>query len=394
MRHDTHISPLSRPAARGWTRPARALCLLAAALLVHAARAAELVVVQVAPQKGELAHYTSELRTGMQAHLDHVNATGGIRGDTVRLVSLDDAATPAQALKQIEQAAASLNPVAFLYLIGPETIAATLEANVFGRLGIPLIGTSPAAVQLRTPTRSHVFHLTQGENSEYEKLAQQLRTIGLRKVALVHWDDPATLGEVKFFEQSAARAPAIEVIARAPVAASSGQLDKAFEQAAQARADAIVSMLPVEETAKLLKTLRAKGVFTPVYGASYNESGRLFDHAGESASRGMTVTQVVPNPFGGSLPAVRDYQAQMKQYAPKDARHGTLSLEGFLAARLLVEALRQTPRPVTAAGLRDALEQRGPYDLGGLKASFSKTDHVGLDFLDIGIVTFGGRLRY
>ena len=31
---------------------------------------------------------------------------------------------------------------------------------------------------------------------------------------------------------------------------------------------------------------------------------------------------------------------------------------------------------------------------GGLKATFSKTDHVGLDFLDIGIVTFGGRLRY
>jgi branched-chain amino acid transport system substrate-binding protein len=367
---------------------------MVATLLVNPTFAAELVVVQVAPQKGELAHYTRELRTGMQAHLDHVNATGGIRGDTVRLVSLDDAANPTQALQQIEQAATRLNPVAFLYLIGPETIVATLEANIFGRLGVPLIGTSPAAVQLRTPTRSHVFHLTQGEDSEYEKLAQQLRTIGLRKVALVHWDDPATLGEVRFFEQSAARTPAIEVVARAPVVASSGQLDRAYEKVVQARAEAIVSMLPVEETARLLKHLRAKGVFTPVYGASYNESGRLFDHAGEAASRGMTVTQVVPNPFGGSLPAVREYQAQMKQFAPKDARHGTLSLEGFLAARLLVEALRLAPRPVTATGLRDALEQRGPFELGGLKASFSKTDHVGLDFVDIGIVTFGGRLRY
>jgi len=104
----------------------------------------------------------------------------------------------------------------------------------------------------------HVFHLTQGENSDCEKLAQQLRTIGLRKVALVHWDDTATLGDVKYFEQSAVRAPAIEV------AASSGPLDKPFEQVAQAHAEAIVSMLPVEETAKLLKTLRAKGIFTPV----------------------------------------------------------------------------------------------------------------------------------
>lgn len=391
LRHDTIPSP---PSAGRFKRLVFPLCLLAGALMTRGASAAELVVVQVAPQKGELAHYASELRTGMQVHLDHVNATGGIRGDTLRLVSLDDAADPAQALKRIEQAASTLSPVAFMYLIGPETVAATNEANIFGRIGIPLLGTSPAAVQLRSPTRSHVFHLTQGENREYEKLAQQLRTIGLRKVALIHWDDPATMGEVKYFERSAALAPAIEVVGRAAVVASSGQLDKPFEQLAQMRAEAIVSMLPVEETAKLLKKLRANGVFTPVYGASYNESGRLFDHAGEAASRGMTVTQVVPNPFGGSLPAVRDYQTQMKQYAPKDTRLGTLSLEGFLAARLLVEALRQTARPVTAASLRDALELRSPFDLGGLKATFSRTDHVGLDFLDIGIVTFGGRLRY
>lgn len=394
VRHFRFFSLPVRPTPKAGMRPLWSLCAMAAAFFMNATHAAEIVVVQVAPQKGDLAHYTSELRTGMLAHLEHVNANGGVRGDTIRLVSLDDAANPAQALQQIEQAAATLNPVAFLYLIGPETIAATLQANVFGRLGIPLVGTSPAAVQLRSPTRSHVFHLTQGENSEYEKLAQQLRTIGLRKVSVIHWDDPATMGEVKYFEQSAAKAPAIQVIARAPVVASSGQVDKAFEQVAQARADAIVSMLPVEETAKLLKHLRSKGVFTPVYGASYNESGRLFDHAGETASRGMTVTQVVPNPFGGSLPAVRDYQAQMKRYAPTDTRLGTLSFEGFLAARLLVEALRQTPRPVTAAGLRDALEQRSPFELGGLKAIFSKTDHIGLDFLDIGIVTFGGRLRY
>jgi branched-chain amino acid transport system substrate-binding protein len=98
----------------------------------------------------------------------------------------------------------------------------------------------------------------------------------------------------------------------------------------------------------------------------------------------MTVTQIVLNPFIGTLPTVRDYKTQTKQYTPKDARLGTLSLEG----------LRQTPRPVTVAGLRDVLVQRDPFDLGSLKATFTKNDHVGLDFLDISIVTFGGRLRY
>jgi len=211
---------------------------------------------------------------------------------------------------------------------------------------------------------------------------------------LIHWDDSATMGEVRYFEQTAAQSPAIEVVERVAVAAGSGQLDKPFERISMANAEAIVTMLPVEEAASLLKALRSRGKLIPVYGASYNESGRLFDHAGEAAARGVTVTQVVPNPFSGTMPAVWDYQTEMKQYAPKGARLGTLSLEGFLAAKLLVEAVRLTPRPVTAAGLRNALEQRGPFDLGGLKATFSKNDHVGLDFLDIGVVTFGGRLRY
>jgi branched-chain amino acid transport system substrate-binding protein len=358
------------------------------------ASAAELTVVQVAPLKGEMAHYTNEIRMGMQVHLDHVNARGGVNGDTFRLVSLDDSANAQEALKKIESAAATLNPLAFMYLIGPETVAAANDANIFGRIGIPLLGTSPAAAQLRTPLRSHVFHLTQGEDKEYAKLAQQLRTVGLRKVALIHWDDSATMGEVRYFEQHAALSPPIEVVERVAVAAGSGQLDKPFERISMANAEAIVTMLPVEEAASLLKALRSRGKQTPVYGASYNESGRLFDHAGEAAARGVTVTQVVPNPFSGTMPAVWDYQTQMKQHAPKGARLGTLSLEGFLAAKLLVEAVRVTPRPVTATGLRTALEQRSPFDLGGLKATFSKNDHVGLDFLDIGVVTFGGRLRY
>ncbi|MDR7151880.1 ABC-type branched-subunit amino acid transport system substrate-binding protein [Hydrogenophaga palleronii] len=375
-------------------RTAVAVIVLLASPLCTASWSAELVVVQVAPLTGEMAHYTHELRTGMQLYFERVNAAGGITGDTLRLASLDDAATPKNAIALIEQAAVLHKPIAFMYLVGPETIAAANDADVFRRLGIPLLGSSPAAVQLRSPLRSHVFHLTQGEDAEYAKLVQQLRTIGLRKVALIHWDDVATLGEVRYFEQFAGLAPAIEVVDRIPVVAGSGELSLPIERVAATSAQAIVSMLPVEETAKVLKSLRERGRQTPVYGASYNESGRLFDHAGEAASRGMTVTQIVPNPFGGTLPVVRDYNADLKRHGPQSARAGSLSLEGYLAARLLVEAIRSTPQPVTPAGLRNALEQRSPFDLGGIKATFSATDHVGLDFVDIGVVTYGGRLRY
>ena len=365
---------------------------LVAGMFPTQSRSADLIVAQVAPLTGPFAYYSEQFSIGIRAYFDRVNASGGVRGDTVRLVSRDDEANPAKALSLINKVSTEFKPIAFVYLIGPDTIAATNQADTFGKVGVPLLGTSPPAFKLRQPVRSHVFHLGQGEDVEYAKLAQQIRTVGLRKVAVIHWDDPATMGELKEFTRFAALAPAIDIVEAIPVEAFTDHLDAPFKQLTAVNADAIVTMLPVEQAALMLKTLHDSGRKIPVYGPSYNESGHLFDLAGEEASRGMTVTQVVPNPFGGKLQVSREYQKDMQKFAPKDTRPTSLSIEGYLAAKLLVEAIKASPKPVTAAGVRDALEERGPFDLGGIKTSFSLTDHVALDYVDISIITFGGRL--
>ena len=365
-------------------------CLLSTGL----ARSEELRVIHFAPMNGELAHYAKDLRNGMQAYFNHVNGSGGVNGNTIRLISIDDSGSEPEVIQKIEQTAAEFKPITFMYLVGPATIEATNKSDIFARIKIPLIGTTPAAFQLREPTRPYVFHLTQGEDQEHKKLVQHLRTVGFRKVALIHWDDIGTLGEVKQFEAAAALPTSIDIVERAIVSAGSGQLDGPFRQISQVKADAIISMLPVEETAKLLTLLRSRGQLTPIYGASYTESGAMFDNAGEAASRGVTVTQIVPNPFSGTLPVVREYKSLMAKLSNESTRLGTISLEGFLAAKLLVEALKRTSNSVTPFALREALEKRGPFDLGGLKASFGPSDHVGLDFIDIAVVTYGGRLRY
>ncbi len=378
---------------RSWRlRLASLLMVLAATGFSNHSRAAELVVAQVAPLTGPFAYYSEQFGLGIRAYFDRINAAGGIRGDTLRLVSRDDEATPAKSLALIKKVNAEFKPVAYMYLIGPDTISATNEADTFKQIGAPLLGTSPPAFKLRTPVRSHVFHIGQGEDAEYAKLAQQIRTVGLRSVAVIHWDDPATMGELEQFTHFAGTAPALNIVETVPVKAFTEELDGPLKRLMAVKADAIVTMLPVEQAATMLKALHKNGIKIPVYGPSYNESGHLFDMAGEEASRGMTVTQVVPNPFGGRTQVSREYQKDMEKFAPKGTRASTLSMEGYIAARLLVEAIKGTAQPVTAAGVRNALEQRSPFDLGGIKATLSPTDHVALDYVDISIITRGGRL--
>jgi ABC-type branched-subunit amino acid transport system substrate-binding protein len=68
-------------------------------------------------------------------------------------------------------------------------------------------------------------------------------------------------------------------------------------------------------------------------------------------------------------------------------------LEGFVSAKVLVEALRRAGPKPTRAKLQVALESIKGFDLGGLSLSFSTTDHTGLDFADLSIITASGKFR-
>ena len=68
-------------------------------------------------------------------------------------------------------------------------------------------------------------------------------------------------------------------------------------------------------------------------------------------------------------------------------------LEGFAAAKVLVEALKRSGANPTRAKLQYTLENMTKYDLGGLEVNYSPSDHTGLDFADLSIITADGKFR-
>jgi ABC-type branched-subunit amino acid transport system substrate-binding protein len=122
---------------------------------------------------------------------------------------------------------------------------------------------------------------------------------------------------------------------------------------------------------------------------SNNASTGFIKSLGEHA-RGVIVTQVFPYERSYAYPFNKEATALAKQ---KNAELSPAMLEGFAAARVLVEGLRRAGPNPTRAKVVAALEGMRSYDIGGLEINYSADDHTGLDFADLSIIGNDGKFK-
>ena len=140
-----------------------------------------------------------------------------------------------------------------------------------------------------------------------------------------------------------------------------------------------------------LKAFRAAGSNAQIVTLSNNASGGFVKSLGEH-SRGVIVAQVFPYERSIAFPMVKEVQELAK------ARGGAgevspAMLEGFAAAKVLVESLRRAGPKPSREKIQLALEGMRKFDLGGLEVSYSPEDHTGLTFADLSIIGSDGKFK-
>jgi len=113
----------------------------------------------------------------------------------------------------------------------------------------------------------------------------------------------------------------------------------------------------------------------------------IYKEVGEKAY-GLVVAQIVPSPADRSFGVVRDYQDLLKKNGLSDG--GYSGMEGYISARVLVEALKRAGKEPTRDKLIATLEGMHDFDLGGEVVNFGP-DHVGRRFVELTIVGKDGR---
>jgi ABC-type branched-subunit amino acid transport system substrate-binding protein len=126
-----------------------------------------------------------------------------------------------------------------------------------------------------------------------------------------------------------------------------------------------------------------------LYGMSIIDPAVLLKSLGPDRARGYGFSVVLPLPSQQKVPLVREYLTLGA--AAKDPDLSTRSIEGFIAAKLLVRALERAatlePRAVAAA-----VASLSAFDAGGYSLDFSAPGRGGSRFVDFAMIGSGGRV--
>ncbi|MDP2819990.1 MAG: ABC transporter substrate-binding protein [Polaromonas sp.] len=371
------------------------LAVIAIAMTANLAQAApgreDIVIGQVAPLTSVIAGTGDEYVAGGAAYFAHVNANGGIYGRKIRVVLKDDSYKPDQTLAQTRQLLAEDKPLALFGFVGTGNVLALNKNKVLSDAGIALLAPYTGAQDLREPTNPNIFHIRASYTDETARMVEHLHTIGLRRFAVMYQDDPFGKSGLAGAE-SAMQKLGLQPVARGGYDRTKPEdIDAAVAAIAPANPDAIIMVAVNRASAAFIKKMRAQGSKARLFSISVVNFKELLKNAGEDNARGIGISQVMPYPYSTLVPVAREFQMLMKKYQPEKVV-SYASMESFIAAKILVEAIQRSGADPTRQKIMTQLDKMNSYDAGGFKVSFSPDNHVGSKFVEVTVISRDGKL--
>ncbi|UDF33717.1 UNVERIFIED_ORG: ABC transporter substrate-binding protein [Shinella sp. XGS7] len=359
--------------------------LLAAALALSLPAWAQIKIGQTAGFSGPVAAGVKEITEGARLYLDAVNAQGGVGGQKIELISLDDKFDPKlsapNAKQLIDQGVLAL----FLTRGTPQSQAIL---PLLAEHKLALVAPSTGAMLLHKPVNPYVFNVRATYQREAERAVLHLAGMGVKRIALVQVDDSfgedGAAGALRGLETSK-----LKPVAHVKYPRANPGLAPLMKQMAQADAQALIFIGAAEAVSEGVEALRAAGSNAQLVTLSNNASAGFIKLL-KGQARGVVVSQVFPSERSLNLPLVREAQALAKA---QKLELTPANLEGFTAAKVLVEGLKKAAKDkdLSRAGLLRALDGLGKVDLGGLELNFGPGDHTGLDYADVSIIGPDGK---
>lgn len=340
---------------------------------------------QAAVFSGPAAQLGIQMRNGIKAYLDHVNAQGGVHGRRIELVSEDDFYEQARAPAATRKLVAEHRVFALIGYVGTPTGVAHLPVVTQAR--VPLVGMFTGAEALRVPFNRYVFHVRASYYDETEKIVEQIVSIGGRNIAVFYQDDAYGQAGLKGTEIALQKRD-MKVSALGTVQRNTVKVEAAVKTIHAARPDAVVMISAYTSIAEFVRQMKKAGSAATFYNVSFVGSKALADALGEEGV-GVAISQVVPFPWGRAVPVVKEYQQLAAKAGFTD--YNFSAMEGFLSAKVAVEGLRRAGRNLTREAYIAALEGMRDVDLGGFFVSYSPGNRAGSKFVDLTIIGRGGK---
>lgn len=343
---------------------------------------------QVAALTGPAQALGQEMGAGILAAFEEANRAGGVHGRKLELKSLDDGYEPEKTIVVTREIIDKDKVFALIGAVGTPT--AKVAQPIATEAKVPFIGPFTGAEFLRHPYNRYVVNIRSSYFQETEAWVEHLtKDLGITKIAILYQDDAFGLAGLDGVKMALTKRK-MSLVSSGTFKRNTTAVKAALLDIMKGQPQAIVTVgpyKPVAEFIKLAHQLKVDAVFVAI---SFVGSDSLAKELGNQGA-GVVVSQVVPFPWDMSLPVIKAYQAALAAVDAK-AKPGFVSLEGYLAGRLVVEALRRIQGEPTREALLDAIA-KAPFDLGGVTLAFSGENNQGSNQVYLTILQADGSFK-
>ena len=344
-----------------------------------------IVIGQSAALTGPGAMIGNGAREGALAYFAEVNRKGGVHGRKIVLESLDDAFNAGKAAANTRSLIAKKNVFAlFGYVGGPASIAALAIAT---EAKMPFVGALNGNDALRDPFNRYAFNVRASFADELVYVIDHLTTVGMSRVAVFHANDAPGRRALATVEQALSKKGLKPI--PLPYERNSMVFPQLLPVLAEQDSQAVILVGAPGTAAAFVREAKKVNLNPQFVGLSSIGASELVKELGADA-HGVGMMQVVPLPNSATFPIVSEYQKAMAQAGTKNLSHA--SLEGFIAAKVLVEGLRRAGPRLTRERFIEAMETLTGYDLGGPVVSFSPKNHSSATFVELTVVGKNGAI--
>jgi branched-chain amino acid transport system substrate-binding protein len=335
-----------------------------------------------APFSGPARELGRQMRLGIDTAFNQINEAGGVDGRMLRLIAADDGYEPTRTAEAMKQLYEKDQVFGIIGNVGTPTAVVAVPYALERKL--LFFGAFTGANVLRQdPPDRYVFNYRASYAEETDAVVRylvKLRKVHARQIAVFAqqdaYGDSGFAGVAKAFR---ALGVSDSAILRLNYKRNSVDVDEAVNQlkAQKPPIKAVVMVSAYRAAAKFIEKTRDLFPGMIYTNVSFVGSTALADELmllGARFASGVIVTQVVPAVSGYSS-VVLEYKNALAKYFPGEAPD-YVSLEGYISANVLIQALKRAGPQLDTEKLVDSLEGMRNVDMGlGSPLSFGRAEH-------------------
>jgi branched-chain amino acid transport system substrate-binding protein len=340
-----------------------------------------IVIGQSVDLSGPLRGFGEQLTSGLSAAITSANKAGGINGRMISLMTLDDKFSVAATEENVRQLVQQKQAIALLCPTG--TPSALAQARLATELQVPLIGPGSGSGVLAKYS-DWVFTTRARLRTEIEAIIQHGARIGVKTIGIVYGDN-AGGKEALAHATALAKEQQVNLIVSAAIKDDLSNASEAAANVSNLKPNIVILACTAGAA---IAYLRVKTNAVAHYGISFVNPAAVYASLKEKGA-GLVVAQVTPSPQNILIPVVSAFAFDMK--ASQQTLRTHASLEGYIAGRVLIRALKNLPETNTGLGLVKGLRAT-KMDLGGIDINFTNSEVGGSRFVELTMLKSDGRL--